>query len=84
MEKINRLNIGDHLFEKQCSFLGKTVDEISKEPFWKTKYFLTKEQYEEFKKYSILLIKKILHCNKSKAEYTFNYFYAEFGIRIKE
>jgi phenylalanine-4-hydroxylase len=44
---------------------------------------MTTEQFTEFKKYSIKLIKKVFKCNTTKALRTFDWFNLEFGLRIK-
>ena len=83
MEKINRLNIADHLLQYQLNMVGKTVEEALQEPEWYTKWTLTKEQYEEFRKYAIPLLKKVFHYNAAKANHTFGFFDLQFGLRVE-
>ena len=82
MEKINRLNIADHLLKYQLDMVGKTVEEALQEPEWYTKWTLTREQYEEFRKYAIPLLKRLFHFNKAKAEHTFGFFDLQYGLKI--
>lgn len=79
--RVNRKNIAEHLFEYQLSLIDKTVKDALKTPDWRETWILNTEQYEKLKMYSILLIKKVFKCNKSKAEKTFDWFLINFGIK---
>jgi len=79
---INRSNIADHLVEYQLSMVGKTMAEAYKTEEWYHKWTMTDEQFEEFKKYAIPLLKKVFKCNKRKAESIFSWFILQFGLRI--
>lgn len=81
--KINRTNIADHLIEYQLKMIGKTISEIENDEKWYYNNTFTEQQFEEFKTYSIPLLKKIFKFNKSKAESTFDWFCLQFGLRIK-
>lgn len=83
MEKINRLNIGDHLLDHLLSLIGKTMKDAQENTNWFNEWTVTQNQYDEFRKYAVALLKKTLKCNKSKAEYTFEWFYTQFGLKIK-
>jgi hypothetical protein len=83
MIKPNRNNISEVLFEYYLSLLEKTVRDALENPNWKQEWSISKEQYEEFKRYSIPLLKKVFKFNKSKAENTFNFFWLHYGIRIQ-
>ena len=83
MKSINRLNIADHLLEHQLALVNKTVTDALKDDMWFFNWTLTVEQYEEFRKYAIPLIKKTFKCNKAKAEQTFGWFDLQFGLRVK-
>lgn len=83
MEKINRLNIADHLLQYQLDIVGKTVKEAMGNENWYTEWTLTEEQYQEFKKYAIPLLKRIFHFNKARAEHTFGWFDLQYGLTIK-
>jgi len=80
---INRTNITDHLIEYQLKMVGKTIDEIKDDEKWYFNNTMTEEQYEEFKRYAMPLLKKIFKFNKSRAEQTFGWFILQFGLRIK-
>ena len=82
MEKINRLNIGDHLLEYQLAMVGKTIKDAEKEDYWWDKWTITREQEDEFRKYAIPLLKKVFKYNKAKAEYTLGYFILDMGLRV--
>jgi len=84
MPTINRTNIADHLLEYQLAMIGKTIEEAREDDMWFFNWTLTTEQYEEFRKYAIPLLKKVFKFNKSKAEQTFGWFNLQFGLRIKD
>jgi hypothetical protein len=79
---INRTNIADHLMDYQLSMVGKTIAEAYKTDEWYHKWTMTDEQFEQFKNYSVPLLKKVFRCNKRKAEAIFGSFILEFGLRI--
>ena len=81
--KINRTNIAQHLIEYELNMIGKTIKDVENDTEWYYNNTMTEEQYEEFKKYAIPLLKKIFKFNKSKAEQTFSWFNLQFGLRIK-
>lgn len=85
MEKrtINRENCARHLVEKELEMVGKTMMDTFDDMEWYSNITMTKEQHEEFKKYSIDLIKKIYKVNRTKAEGIFNWFDMMYGLRIK-
>lgn len=80
--KINRANISEHLIEYQLAMIGKTIEEAKRTEFWYTDWTITEEQYEEFRKYAIPLLKKVFKFNTRKAESTFQWFNLQFGLRI--
>ena len=49
---------------------------------WFFNWKITQEKYDEFKRYAILLIKKVFKCNKQRAEKTFEWFDLEFGLSV--
>lgn len=81
--KINRKNISMHLLEYQLNMVGKSVKDIIDDDKWYFNWTFTTEQFNEFKNYSVPLIKKTFKCNKAKAEGTFSWFNLSFGLRIK-
>jgi len=81
--KITRENISRHLIEYQLAMVGKSMMDTLDDDKWYFNITMTTEQFEEFKKYSIKLIKKIFKCNTSRALSTFDWFNLAFGLRIK-
>lgn len=82
MEKITRLNIGDHLLKKQLEIVNKTFDDAKADDMWFFNWTITQEQHDRFKGYAIPLIRKIFKCNKTRAESIFGWFDLEFGLRV--
>lgn len=83
MATINRENITKHLIEYQLEMVGKSMMDTLDDDKWYFNITMTTEQFEEFKKYSIKLIKKVFKCNTTKALRTFDWFNLTFGLRIK-
>ena len=81
--KINRENITRHLIEYQLAMVGKSMMDTLDDDKWYFNITMTTEQFEEFKKYSIKLIKKVFKCNTTRAKSTFDWFNLAFGLRIK-
>ena len=79
---INRTNITEHLIEHQLNIIGTTISEIRDDELWYVNNTFTNEQFEEFRRYSIPLLKKVFKFNKSKAESTFEWFNLQFGLKI--
>jgi hypothetical protein len=79
---VNRTNITEHLIEHQLNMIGKTIKEIEEDELWYVNNTFTDEQFIEFKKYSIPLLKKVFKFNKAKAEKTFDWFNLQFGLKI--
>ncbi len=84
MTTINRTNVADHLLEYQLAMVGKTIEEARKDDMWYFNWTLTTEQYEEFRKYAVPLLKKVFKFNTRKAQQTFDWFNLQFGLRIKD
>ena len=80
--KITRENLEKHLLEEQLKIVEKELVDTLKDS-WRFDNTLTTLQKEEFEKYSIKLIKKVLKCNKSKAQAAFDKFFSLFGLRLK-
>lgn len=84
MGKINRSNIADHLVDYQLGMVGRTRAEAYKTDEWYHKWTMTTQQFEEWKAYSIPLIKKVFKCNKRVAENQFGWLNMQFGLRIDD
>lgn len=82
MEKINRLNVGDHLLEYQFQLIGKTLDDAKNEPEWHNEWTISSEQFVKLQTYAIPLLKKVLKCNRAKSVYSFSWFMEQFGLKI--
>ena len=80
--KINRKNIATHLMKYQLSLVGKELDDAFEED-WED-WTITQEQYDEFKRYSINILKKVFKFNTNKANKTFDWFYNHFGLKIRQ
>lgn len=81
--KVNRQNISEHLLEYQFSLIGKTVQEAINNSNWKEEWRFTKQQSEDFVKYSIPLIKRVFKCNRMRAVKTLEFFIVQFGLKIE-
>ena len=82
-QKINRANILNHLIEYELAMSGHTLIETLDDDHYFFNWTLTRTQFEEFRKYSIALIKKTFKCNSARANDTFGWFWKNFGLRIK-
>jgi len=81
--KINRENITKHLIEKELEMVGKSMVDTLDDDQWWFNITMTRAQHEEFRTYTIKLIKKVFRCNSSRATATFEWFNLAFGLRIK-
>lgn len=81
--KVTRENCARHLVEKELEMVGKTMMDTLDDMEWYSNITMTREQHEEFRKYSIATIKKVFKVNTAKADSIFNWFDFSFGLRIK-
>jgi hypothetical protein len=63
--------------------VGKTMMDTLDDMEWYSNNTMTRVQHDEFKKYSMGVIKKIYKVNTRKAEDIFNWFDLAFGLRVK-
>ena len=82
MEKVKRENLADHLVKYQLAMVGKTWEDAEKDPWWFSNITMTQEQFDEFMRYAIPLTKKVLKCNKARAQRAMDWFNLQFGLRI--
>ena len=82
--KINRANITRHLIEYQLDIVGKRLVDTLDDDKWYFNWTITREEHAMFKRYAIRTLKKVFKFNTTKANETFNWFYVQFGLRIKE
>ena len=80
---INRGNIMRHLIEYQLDMVGKRLVDTLDDDKWYFNWTMTGEQYAEFKRYAIRTMKKVFKFNTNKAKDSFDWFYKQFGLRIK-
>lgn len=76
----NREKIGYELFDFQLELIGKTRVDVLNEEKWRTKWSLTRNQYDILRDHSIRECKKVFKCRREKAVSIFEWFYKEFGI----
>lgn len=79
---INRKNIYPHLLEKQFTLVQKTTQDALLDKGWK-EWTVSKEKYENFRKYSLALIRKVFKVNKAKSIEIFEWFELTHGLKIK-
>ena len=63
--------------------VGKTMMDTLDDEEWYFNITMTRAQHEEFRLYTIRLIKKVFKCNYLRAAATFEWFNLAFGLRIK-
>ena len=83
MEKVKRENIGDYLFDHQLAMIGKTRMQVVDDDRWHFNFTMTRLQYTEFREYAIPLMMKTFRCNKNKAIGIFNWYWEQFGVKIR-
>ena len=84
MEKVKRETIGEHLVSYQFKIIGKDHKEIFlNDDKWRFNCTMTREQYLEFHKYAVSLMMKTFRCTKPKALNIFEWYWQQFGVRIK-
>ena len=77
-----RETIADDLLFKMME-VGKIEPSAMEDPYWKFNNPLTRAQYSKFKEEGVFLIQKALKINKRKAITAFNWWYRNFGVRLK-
>lgn len=80
--KPTRENIAMHLVEVQMTMIGKNFEDAEANQDWFHDYTMTSEQFLEFKKKAIVLIKKVYRCNKAIALKNFDWWNLNWGLRI--
>lgn len=82
-KKITRENITESLIDSMLALIGKTRVEMVEAFNYKFDFTMTRAQYEAFYRYSIFVLQKTFHFNKRKAISNFDWWWKNFGIRIK-
>ena len=83
LKKIKRETVGEHLFDKQLEIIGATRLTIIDDDLWRSHYPIKREEYSAFRDYAIKLMMKTFRCNKNKAIANFNWYWEQFGVKIK-
>ena len=81
-DEITRENISDHLIRYQLELVGKTWEDAEADEQWFYNITMTQDQFDEFMKYALPLVKKVFRCNKLRAQKTMDWFNLQFGLRI--
>lgn len=82
-EKVTRETLERHLLVYQLNMVGKNLLDTLDDDRWYFNITMTFAQREEFRKYAIKTIKKILKCNTTTAKEVYDYFNKNLGLRIK-
>jgi beta-xylosidase len=82
MEKVTRENLAEHLVNYQLEMVGKTWEDALVDQQWYYNITMTQQQFDEFMEYALPLTKKVLKCNKLKAQRALDWFNLQFGLRI--
>lgn len=72
------------ILNKQLSYFDKTVDDVKDNEKWYDENSFTEEQFEEWKNFSIELLRKKLKFNKTFAEKQFMWINLMWGFKVKE
>ena len=80
--KSKRESLSDDLAEKMMELAGKPVS-MGHDYFYRFNNTLTREQFSQFKLEGVRMIQKALKINKRKAISVFNYFWKNYGLRLK-
>jgi len=83
MKRVTRENVTSHLLMFQLDMVDKTRVDIIDDDRWRFNWTITREQYKKFRGYAIPLLRKTFKCNRLKAEENFDFFFQQFGLRIK-
>lgn len=84
MEKVKRENIGIHLVDYQFKLIGKSYQKVfDNDDKWRFNCTMTRQQYMKFHKYAVSLMMKTFKCNKNKALDIFEWYWSQFGMRLR-
>ena len=81
-ENIAEDGFAEELLKRMLQYNSLSMEETLN-PLYRFNNTLTREQYSQFKEEGIEMIQKALKINKRKAISAFNWFYNNFGLRIK-
>lgn len=83
MTKVSRKTLTSHLLKYQLNIVGKSIVDTLDNDKWRFQWVISKLDYTTFRGYAVPLIKKVLRCNRLKAESSFDWFYQVYGLRIR-
>lgn len=83
MSKISRETAGEHLMDYMLAIIGKSRMDIIDSPNYRFDFTITREQQIIFGEYSIFVLQKTFKFRREKAVKTFNWFWKNFGVRVK-
>ena len=81
-KKSKRETLGEDLFKEMVKIINKPPSVIN-DFYYRFNNTLTREEFNNFKVEGVSMIQKVLKINKKKAISAFNWFYKEYGLRIK-
>ena len=77
-----RESLASDLFNRMLEIAKAPKDAVA-DQYWKFNYTLSREEFSSFKAEGVGMIQKALKVNKRKAISIFNYFYNNYGLRLK-
>jgi len=81
-KKTKRESLVDDLFVRMLELAGKPPS-AADDFYYRFNNTLTREQFSQFKKEGIFMIQKADKINKTKAISAFNWFWKQYGLRLK-
>jgi hypothetical protein len=79
--KVRRDTLYVHLLEKNFNQVDKTIQDALLED-WRS-WVISPIQSESFKSYCIIIIRKVLKCNRTNATIAYSKFIKDHGLLIK-
>ncbi len=83
LNKVNRENIGSHFFDVLLELIGKTRVNVIDTEDWRKSWSISRNNYDILRDSCIKEAKKTFKCNRTKAETIFEWFWKQFGLKIK-
>jgi len=80
---VNRFNIFKFLLTDELKMVGKDLTTLVDDDNWRFNNTLTRNEFSAFRSDAISLIKKTFKCNRTKALNTFEWYWSNFGLRLK-
>lgn len=83
MIRISRETAGEHLMDYMLAIIGKSRMDMVDSPNYRFDFTITREQQIIFGEYAIFVLQKTFHFRRERAVSTFNWFWKNFGVRVK-